>query len=216
MKPPPSPPPFILASSTNLKKPSSSSGAKTVGYHRFTMSGLAALYTSTFAPGFSNNERQAAARALLRHDAHIDGTHYQTRRAGGLHPSYLGFNQPTDVNEAERTLTHSELGEAALQDVFDAITMQDRLDGGISILIRCTGSEATPNISPEQFPIDVYITPRELQESQQRIGGDFAVLVQAFAQEFVVPHLQRFTARCAVENVKPPRHCKYFTIYFII
>ncbi|KAG2744798.1 hypothetical protein P692DRAFT_20743077 [Suillus brevipes Sb2] len=199
----PSPPPFILASSATANK--SSSGPKVVGSHRFTMSSLAALHNSArFVPGFSNNERQAAARALLRHDVHIDGAHYQTRTIGGLHPLYIGFNEPT--NETDRTLTHSELTEAALQDVFDAITLQDRLDGGISLLIRCAGGEATASISPEQFPVDVYITPRELQESQARIGGDMAVLVQAFAQEFAIPHLQRFTARCAIENVKPPRH----------
>ncbi|KAG2112533.1 uncharacterized protein F5147DRAFT_771076 [Suillus discolor] len=103
----------------------------------FNMSGLTALYhTSTFATGFSNNERQAAAWALLRHDAHINGSHYQTKTLGGLHPSYISFNRSSNVNEAEeRSLTHSELLEAATQDVFDALTMQDRLDGGISLLI---------------------------------------------------------------------------------
>jgi hypothetical protein len=91
---------------------------------RFTMAGLAVLQSSTFAQGFSNNERQAAARALLRHDVHIDGTHYQTRTFGGLHPSYLAFHsipQPADP-ELERTLSHNELREAALQDVFDAVS----------------------------------------------------------------------------------------------
>jgi len=87
--------------------------------------------------------------------------------------------------------------------------MQDRLDGGISLLIRCAGSEAVLTTSPEKVLLDLYITPRELQGTPQRIGGDTAVLVQAFAQEFAVPHLQRFgTTRCAVENVKPPRYCK--------
>ncbi|KAG1769948.1 hypothetical protein EV702DRAFT_1202611 [Suillus placidus] len=170
----------------------------------FSIPGLAALYnTPKFAIGFSNNERQAATRALLRHDAHIDGSHYQTRTLGGLHPSHINFNKSTDVNETEQSLTHSELLEAATQDVFDALTMQDRLDGGISLLFQCTGSEISPNLSPEQVLIDVYITPRELQEKQQQISGDVAVLVQAFAQEFAVPHLRRFAARCAIEKVKP-------------
>ena|SRR6267154_1518060 len=111
MKPPSSPLPF------------NPPGAKLVGFSHFTMSGLAALCTSTFAPGFSNNEQQAAARALLRHNAHIDGTHYQMRTTGGLHPSYIGFNRETNENETERTLTHSELVEAALQDVFDAVML---------------------------------------------------------------------------------------------
>ncbi|KAG2126224.1 hypothetical protein DEU56DRAFT_758971 [Suillus clintonianus] len=160
------------------------------------MSGLAALHCSTFAQGFSNNERQAAARALLRHDVQIDGTHYQTKTFAGLHPSYIAF-QPIQQHESERTLSQKELCEAALQDVFDAITMQDRLDGGISLLIRCAGSDA---ISPEKIALDLYITPRELHEAPQQIGGDVAVLVQAFAQEFAVPHLQHFTKRCAIER----------------
>ncbi|KAG1899556.1 uncharacterized protein F5891DRAFT_1189705 [Suillus fuscotomentosus] len=180
--------------------------SQTAGFtNRFSMSSIAALYTSQFAEGFSNNERQASIRASLRHDAHIDGAHYWMKTAGGLHPSYISFNPAVEQTE-QRVLTQDDLLEAALQDVFDAITMQDRLDGGISLLIRCGGIEAGPNISPEQVPIDLYITPRELQETGQRIGGDLAVLVQAFAQEFAVPHLHRFMQRCTAENVKPPKH----------
>ncbi|KAG2112651.1 uncharacterized protein F5147DRAFT_650807 [Suillus discolor] len=128
------------------------------------------------------------------------------RTTGGLHPSYIGFNQSIDGNEMEQTLTHSELVEAALQDVFDVITLQDRLDGGISLIIRCAGGKATPNISPEQIPIDIYITPHELQETPQRIGEDVTVLVQAFVQEFAVPHLKCFAVRCIVKNMKPSRN----------
>lgn len=87
--------------------------------------------------------------------------------------------------------------------------MQDRLNGGISLLICCAGIKAGPNISPEQIPIDLYITPREFQETGQHIGGDIAVLVQAFAQEFAVPHLHRFTQCCATEKVQPPRSCRF-------
>lgn len=85
----------------------------------FSMQQVAALHLSTFARGFSNSERQAAARALLRHDTHVDGTHYQTRRLGGLHPSYIGFND-LPVTE-ERTLTRSEFTEAAMKDIFDSV-----------------------------------------------------------------------------------------------
>ncbi|KAG1813560.1 uncharacterized protein BJ212DRAFT_1300956 [Suillus subaureus] len=66
--------------------------------------------------------------------------------------------------------------------------------------------ETPPNLSPKQVLIDVYITLRELQEMQQQIGEDIAVLVQAFTQEFAVPHLQCFAACCAIERVKPSRH----------
>jgi hypothetical protein len=46
-----------------------------------------------------------------------------------------------------------------------------------------------------------------LQETPQRIGGDIAVWVQVFAQEFATPHLHRFAQRCAIEKVKPPKCC---------
>ncbi|KAG1844313.1 hypothetical protein DFJ58DRAFT_731230 [Suillus subalutaceus] len=158
------------------------------------MSGLAALHCSTFAQGFSNNQRQAAARALLRHDAHIDGTHYHTKTLCGLHPSYIAFHSNGQELESGRALSPKEL-----------IAMQDHLDGGISLLVRCAGSGVGPTMSPEKIPLDLYITPCELQEVPQQIGGDVVVLVQAFAQEFAIPHLQRFAKRCAIENIKPPQ-----------
>jgi hypothetical protein len=86
--------------------------------------------------------------------------------------------------------------------------MQDRLDGGISLFIRCAGSAVGPIMLPENIPLELYITPRELQEVPQQIGGDVAVLAQAFAQEFVIPHLQHFAKRCAIENIKLPQSCK--------
>lgn len=85
------------------------------------MSGLAVLHCSTFAKGFSNNERQAAARALLRHDAHVDGTHYQTKTPGGLHSFYIHFHAQQQDSET-RTMSHQEFTDAALQDVFDAVS----------------------------------------------------------------------------------------------
>ncbi|KAG1724450.1 uncharacterized protein EDB91DRAFT_1023468, partial [Suillus paluster] len=136
----------------------------------FSMCGITALYTSQFVEGFSNNEQQASMRALLRHNAHIDGTHYQMKTARGLHLSYIAFNPAVEQTD-QRVLIQDDLLEATLQDVFDTITMQDHLNGGISLLICCAGNEAGPNISPEQVPIDLYITPHELQETGQHIGA---------------------------------------------
>lgn len=87
---------------------------------RFSMSSLAALHLSSFAQGFSNEERQSAARALLRHDAHVDGAHYHTRKPGGLHPSNIAFNSYTSSDE--RSITEEEFMKASLQDVFDAVS----------------------------------------------------------------------------------------------
>ncbi|KIK35331.1 hypothetical protein CY34DRAFT_96298 [Suillus luteus UH-Slu-Lm8-n1] len=167
---------------------------------RFSLASLAAIYPNSFVEGHSNTERQAAARALLRHNANIDGTHFHTRKRGGLHPSYIAFNSYTSADE--KSITQEELVEASLQDVFDAIVTQDRLDGGISLLIRCPGSEATATLLPEHISLDLYITPRELRETPERLGGDVSVLAQAFGEEFAIPHLQR----CQIEGVVPPRH----------
>lgn len=87
---------------------------------RFSLSSLAALHSSSFAQGFSNGERQAAARALLKHEAHVDGTHYHTRKPGGLHPSHIAFNSYTSSNE--RSITQEDFLDAALQDLFDAVS----------------------------------------------------------------------------------------------
>ncbi|KAG2151062.1 uncharacterized protein EDB93DRAFT_1083700 [Suillus bovinus] len=173
---------------------------------RFSLASIAALDSNTFAQEFTETEHQAAVRALLRHDAHLDGTHFHTRKPAGLHPSYIAFNSYTTLDE--KFMMHKEFVEAALQDLFDAVAMQDRLDGRISLVIRCPGSEATPTLSPEHLSLDLYITPRELCESPDRIGGDISVMVQAFEEEFAVPHLRHFTERCHIEGVVPPHHCK--------
>ncbi|KAG1720871.1 hypothetical protein EDB19DRAFT_1646823 [Suillus lakei] len=183
------------------------SPAQVASYSHFNMTSIAALHLSTFAEGFSNNERQAAARALLRHDVHIDGTHYQTRTPQGLHPFYIAFNPPVKQVD-KRTLTQDDLLEAGLQDIFDAVNLQDRLDGGISLIIRCAGMAAGPKFTAEKIPLDIYITPRELQATPEHIGGDVAVWAQVFAQEFAIPHLQRFSQHCAIEKVTPPKCCK--------
>lgn len=99
--------------------------------------------------------------------------------------------------------------------------MQDCLDGSLSVLIRCpggnVGGNAPQNLGPEQITIDFYVTPWELNQNE-RVSGDTAVLVQAFCQEFAIPHLQRFTERCNVEGFKAPKlRCKIsFILYFIM
>lgn len=86
--------------------------------------------------------------------------------------------------------------------------MQDRLDGGISILIRCLGSEPPLNLAAEKITFDIYVTPRKLIRNE-RVSGDTAMLVQAFSQEFAVPHLQRFAERCKIESIRAPKpRCK--------
>ena len=83
-----------------------------------TFEHLAALLNSGLAQGYSDNERQALARALLRYNAHLDGTHYSTRMRDGLHPWYVGFNPgPEETVRSKRQLI-----EASLRDLFDAVS----------------------------------------------------------------------------------------------
>lgn len=88
---------------------------------RFTLAGLAAIYSNTnFTLGFSNAECQAAACALLRKESHLDGTHYHTRTPGGLHPAYVAFNKIPSFMDRP-SLSHEDFVEAGLEDVFDAV-----------------------------------------------------------------------------------------------
>ncbi|KIK13831.1 hypothetical protein PISMIDRAFT_17704 [Pisolithus microcarpus 441] len=174
-----------------------------IGYSQFSIANLTALYNSTFAQGFSNDERQAAVCALLRHNAHADGAHFQSRVKGGLHPAYVGFNPSMTDNKA-RTLSNEELVGAALEDVFDAVTMQDRLDGGITVMLHCARVKSTSTQTADEVTVDLYVTPRELRKSPECIGSDIAVLVQAFFQEFALPHFQCFNKHCNLEIITPP------------
>jgi hypothetical protein len=84
----------------------------------FTIANLAVLYDSKIAVGFSNNEHQVVARALLRYNSHLDGTYYQTRVLHGLHPAYVEFN-PAPAEAEDSALTNPDLVEALLGDLFD-------------------------------------------------------------------------------------------------
>lgn len=84
--------------------------------------------------------------------------------------------------------------------------MQDRLDGGISFLIRCPGFNVQPDVTADKIPMDVYITPCKVVRNE-RISSDAAMLVQAFCQEFAIPHLQCFVEQCKVESIKALRAC---------
>ena len=89
----------------------------------FTIDRIMALYASPFAQGFSDQQRQAAIRALLRHGAHTDGAHYHTQTQGGLHPAYVAFN-PVEKSDTPtgKVFRKSELIEASVGDVFDAVS----------------------------------------------------------------------------------------------
>jgi len=78
----------------------------------FTLEKVAAVY-STFKVSFSNNKRQVAARALLQHNVHVDGTHYQAKSPGGLHPCYVGLPL-SSLDDKEHALFRAEIVQASL------------------------------------------------------------------------------------------------------
>ncbi|KAI6011955.1 hypothetical protein EDC04DRAFT_2905128 [Pisolithus marmoratus] len=145
----------------------------------FMVAAIASLYSSLFAEGFNAGQCQAAIWALLRYGAHEDGMHLHTKSPGGLHPAYTAFNP---VNKTEgKIICRMDLIEVLLGDVFDMITLQDCLDGRLSVLIRCPGSDTIASI--EELAVNVYVTPCEV----------------------AIPHLQHFTEWCKIESIRAPK-----------
>ena len=72
------------------------------------------------------------------------------------------------------------------------------------LLLRCPGSNPPLNRAAEKISVDIYVTPRELVRNE-RVSGDTAMLVQAFCQEFALPHLEHFTERCQIESIRAPK-----------
>ena len=87
----------------------------------FTTANLVALLSSGLVQGYSNNECQAVAHTFLRHDAHLDGTHYLTHTLNGLHSSFVGFN-PTPLPD-KAAQSKCELIGTSLKDVFNAVSL---------------------------------------------------------------------------------------------
>ncbi|KAG9310641.1 hypothetical protein JVU11DRAFT_9216 [Chiua virens] len=146
----------------------------------FSLGKLTSVLDSGLATGYSDNQQLALACTLLRLNTHLDGQYYQTHTQAGLHPWYVGLHPVTTPTVQSK----NELLRAAHGDLFDAITTQDCLDGGLSILIHCPGTQATQMLSFDRISLDVYVTPRE----------------------FALPHLHHYTKHCRVEAVTPIVH----------
>ena len=89
--------------------------------------------------------------------------------------------------------------------------MQDWLDGGLSVLIRCPGSDLPSSLAFNKLTVDLYVTPRELVRNE-RVSGDAAVLVQAFCKDFALPHLEHFVERCKIESMRIPKPRSVFPL----
>jgi hypothetical protein len=195
---------------------------------------VAGLCGTLFKENFTVSQRLAASRALLCHGAHVDGTDSQTRTPGGLHPLYFGFQKETETS-TRLSLAHEDFKEVCTHDLFDAvcfinilfildshifsllqIVQQDRLDGRISVLLRCSAFTAQQTLGPEDIVADVYITPCAFHAAPQKMSESIAVLVQGFCQEMALPHLHEFTKSCDIESIgpiPPPRTFYFFWTY---
>ena len=93
------------------------------------------------------------------------------------------------------------------------VAVLDRIDGGITMLMRCPGYRTSEDLTPENVVLDVYLSPRELSEAQDQISECAAVLAQSFGQDIALPHLRRFAARCLNEKVVPPQVAGKYAYY---
>jgi hypothetical protein len=72
--------------------------------------------------------------------------------------------------------------------------MLDRLDGGISLFLRCPGFRLPSNATADKVNVDIYVHyPHELVQNEH-INSDVTVLVQMFCQDFVFPHPASWSA----------------------
>jgi hypothetical protein len=53
--------------------------------------------------------------------------------------------------------------------------------------------------------VDLYISPRELEEGGFEMRSTISNFIQAFGRDIAFPHLQRFATRCHAEGVRPPK-----------
>ncbi|KAH7902800.1 hypothetical protein BJ138DRAFT_967103, partial [Hygrophoropsis aurantiaca] len=118
----------------------------------------------------ASQQRQAGSRSLLRYNLQNNGEHLSTRRPGGLHPSYIGFHSKLEGDDSSAGDLEKQFLRDTTGNIFDAIAVQDRLDGGMTVMVHCPGAEATPNIPAEDIALDVYVSPRELNQSPEKVG----------------------------------------------
>ena len=141
--------------------------------------------TSSLMPlkDFNDKERLAASQDLIRTGLHkeFDIQHLSTWRPDGLHPSFFPVHpQVASVEEKFKSLSFLE---SSVGDVFDAVskslsinqmlsvgysiqlTMQDWIDGGITLLLRTPGYKVNKDTNIKNIGVDVYFTLHKLSEA---------------------------------------------------
>ncbi|KAG6903747.1 hypothetical protein DXG01_015203 [Tephrocybe rancida] len=165
-----------------------------------TPSGVSTVVSSDIKT-YSSTERRAAARAILRQGVHAH-RHLNTYSPNGLHPAYVNLarDQEEITPKVDKIV---DLIKECQTDAFDAVTSLDRLDGGISLLLRCPGFQLGPHARPDDLTIDVLMSPREYMEGGRELSKFLALMVQAFGSDVALPYLQRFALHCDEEGLTP-------------
>ncbi|KAG6906278.1 hypothetical protein DXG01_014839 [Tephrocybe rancida] len=162
--------------------------------------GVSAVYEAEMK-GYSVGERRAAARAILRYRSHSSAVgHLKTQNINGLHQTYVELHDRGSVRgDVEALIMDCQ------NDLFDAVTSLDRMDGGISLVLRCPGFDPGSKSGAECITVDVHVSPRELEHDTggKELTKALALMVQAFGSDVALPYLQRYVRRCAEEGIVP-------------
>ena len=95
------------------------------------------------------------------------------------------------------------------------LTCQDRIDGGISILLRSPGYHIDDMTMTHNLVIDMYCTPCTVAQGGSQITSSLAVIAQSFAQDLVMLYLHQFQEHCEAEHVSPlALLCMFFFLRF--
>ncbi|KAG6906260.1 hypothetical protein DXG01_014940 [Tephrocybe rancida] len=145
----------------------------------------------------------AAARAILRHGIYTAG-HLNANQPNGLHPGYMDLHGGQDNTTTTELKAIAKFIEESHNDLFDAATALNRLDGGISLVLHCLGFDVGHEMQADDITLDVLFSPRELMEGRTELSKFLALLIQGFGREVALPYLRRFILCCNEEEIAPP------------
>ena len=83
------------------------------------------------------------------------------------------------------------------------IMPQDRIDGGLTMLMRAPGYWIDETTRVEDLVVDVYFTPRKVLEGGDQLKSDLAIFVQTFGQDLLMPYLHRLKSHAKAEATTP-------------
>ncbi|KAI0042418.1 hypothetical protein FA95DRAFT_1610218 [Auriscalpium vulgare] len=132
--------------------------------------------------------RQAAARALVRAGVRNDGQH-NVLVSDGLHVAYHDLYHDTTNKQPGEDGSHASVVRKTAEDMYDAATMLDRVDGGFTLVIHVPGFIPGKGRT-EDVKISAYYPPRELDHHRDVLEQPLIEILKIFAQQVVPRHLE--------------------------